>query len=41
MKPIAFWRDETGAVLVEISILLPICLMPLTSLREASARGCR
>ena len=24
MKPIAFWRDETGAVLVEISILLPI-----------------
>ena len=26
MKPIAFWRDETGAVLVEISILLPIVI---------------
>src|SRR5215468_3433260 len=26
MKPNAFWRDETGAVLVEISILLPIVI---------------
>ena len=26
MKPNAFWRDETGAVLVEISILLPVVI---------------
>jgi hypothetical protein len=26
MKPIALWRDETGAVLVEISILLPVVI---------------
>ena len=26
MKPNAFCRDETGAVLVEISILLPIVI---------------
>src|ERR1700751_27721 len=32
MKPIALWRDETGAGLVEISILLPIVITILFGL---------